>query len=126
MNNELEKKDKKLVDLQTRTKQYAFRIIKLTEALPKTNTARVLGNQLLRSGTSVAANYRAACRARSRAEFIAKLGIIIEEADESEFWLEMIVEAALMKKERIQPLLGETKEIISIMVASRKSARKKA
>ena len=126
MNNELEKKDKKLVDLQTRTKQYAFRIIKLTEALPKTNTARVLGNQLLRSGTSVAANYRAACRARSRAEFIAKLGIIIEEADESEFWLEMIVETALMKKERIQPLLGETKEIISIMVASRKSARKKA
>ena len=126
MNNELEKKDKKLVDLQTRTKQYAFRIIKLTEALPKTNTARVLGNQLLRSGTSVAANYRAACRARSRAEFIAKLGIIIEEADESEFWLEMIVETTLMKKERIQPLLRETKEIISIMVASRKSARKKS
>src|SRR3989344_1035390 len=110
-------------DLKSRTKKFALEIIRLTGALPKTPSGHVIGNQLLRSGTSVAANYRAACRARSRAEFIAKLGIIIEEADESEFWLEMIVETALMKKERIQPLLGETKEIISIMVASRKSAR---
>jgi len=111
-------------DLKIRTKKYAVRIIKLVEALPKTTTGRTIGNQLIRSGTSVAANYRAACRGRSRAEFISKIGIVIEEADESAFWLELIVESGLMKKELLEPLLKETNELVAIMVASSNTATK--
>ena len=95
------------------------------KSLPKTIEGRVIGNQLIRSGTSVGANYRAACRARSKAEFIAKLGVVIEEADESAFWLEIIIESNLLKKELIKPLLNETNEIIAIMVSSAKSAKSK-
>ncbi len=111
-------------ELKKRTKDYALRIIKLVRALPSTSDGRTIGYQLIRCGTSVGANYRAACRARSTAEFVAKIGIVIEEADEAAFWLELIVESGLMKKELIEPLLKETDEIISIMVASSKSSQK--
>ena len=115
---------KKGEDLKRRTKQYAIRIVKLVEALPRTTTGRTIGNQLIRSGTSVAANYRAVCRARSRAEFIAKIGVVIEEADESAFWLELVIEVNLIRKDLVVSLLQETNEIVAIMVASSKSARK--
>lgn len=96
---------KKGEDLKKRTKEYALRIIKLVEALPKTTVGRTIGNQLIRCGTSVGANYRAVCRARSTSEFIAKLGIVIEEADESAFWLELIIEKNILKKELVTPIL---------------------
>jgi len=111
-------------DLKSRTKKFALRVIKLVNALPKYSTGRIIGNQLIRCGTSVGANYRAACRGRSKAEFISKLGIVIEEADESIFWLEIIIESGLMRKELVEPLLKESDEITAIMVASRKSASK--
>ena len=114
---------KKGEDLKKRTKEYALRIIKLIEALPKTKVAKTIGNQLIRCGTSVGANYRAVCRARSTAEFIAKLGIVIEEADESAFWLELIIEKNIFKKELIESILKETNEIIAIMVSSSISAK---
>lgn len=85
-------------ELMRRTKEFAIRIVKLVNALPETTAGRAIGSQLIRSGTSVAANYRAACRGRSKAEFIAKLGTVEEEADESAFWLEMIVDCKLMKE----------------------------
>jgi four helix bundle protein len=111
-------------DLKERTKQYALRVIALTRALPDNQTNWVIGKQLLRSGTSVGANYRAACRGRSTTEFIAKLGIVIEEIDESAFWLEIIIEAGIYKKEMIEPLLAETNELVAIMVSSSNTARK--
>jgi len=96
----------------------------MTQSLPNDQLGWVIGKQVLRSGTSVGANYRAACRARSTAEFIAKLGIVIEEADESAFWLELIIESGMYKKEAIEPLLKETNEIVAIMVSSSNTARK--
>jgi len=110
-------------ELKDRTKHYALRIIKLVRALPQNQEGWVIGKQLLRSATSVGANYRAVCRARSMPEFIAKLGIVIEEADESTFWLELIIESKLINKKLIEPLLQETNEIVAIMVASVKSAK---
>lgn len=112
--------------LRKRTQQYALRVVRLTRSLPSTIEGRVFSAQLLRSGTSVGANYRAACRARSRAEFISKIGIVIEEADESAFWIELIVAAGLVRKELAAPLLQETEEIVAIMVASQKSAKQRA
>jgi len=112
-------------DLKRRTKQFALRVIRLVEALPRTRTAQVIGNQLLRSATSVAANYRAACRARSQADFVHKLGLVEEEADESLFWLEMVVETELMPSSRVQDLVQEADELTAIFVASRKTAKKK-
>lgn len=109
-------------ELKTRTKNYSLRIIKLVQALPSNTTGWAIGKQLIRSGTSVGANYRAACRSRSGAEFVAKIGIVIEEADESAFWLELVVDNNLIKKELVEPLLRETNEIISIMVKSSKTA----
>jgi four helix bundle protein len=109
-------------ELKQRTKQFALRVIKLVGALPKTIEGRVVANQLMKSGTSVAANYRAACRGRSKAEFIAKLGNVEEEADESAFWLEVIIESGLLKGVLVEPLLAEANELVAIMVASRKSA----
>jgi four helix bundle protein len=111
-------------ELKQRTKQFALRIIKLINALPRNIEGRAIGNQLIRSGTSVGANYRAACRGRSKAEFISKLGIVVEEADESAFWLELIIESALVKSRLVEPLLQEANELVAIMVASRKSASK--
>jgi len=99
-------------DLKKRTKLFALRILKLVAALPKTLAGRTIGGQLVRSGTSVAANYRAACRARSKAEFISRLGVVEEEADESALWLELIVESQLMKKALVEPLWIEADEIV--------------
>jgi four helix bundle protein len=105
-------------DLKQGTKQFALRIIRLYRSLPATDEARILGKQLLRSGTSVGANYRAACRARSKAEFIAKLGIVLEEADETVFWLELLVESGVGSRERMQPLVKKADELTSVFVAS--------
>ncbi|HXM48693.1 MAG TPA: four helix bundle protein [Pyrinomonadaceae bacterium] len=109
-------------DLKKRAKLFALRILKLVAALPKTLAGRTIGGQLVRSGTSVAANYRAACRARSKAEFISRLGVVEEEADESALWLELIMESQLMKKALVEPLWIEADEIVAIMTSSRKSA----
>jgi four helix bundle protein len=112
-------------DLKQRTKQFALRILKLVAALPNNLQGRTVGGQLVRSGTSVGSNYRAACRGRSRAEFIAKLGVVEEEADESAFWLELIIEGALLKESLVQSLLDEANELTKIMASSRISASKK-
>ena len=109
-------------ELKTRTKQFALRVLKLVGALPKTIEGRAIANQLVRCGTSVAANYRAACRARSRAEFVAKMGVVLEEADETQLWLELVSEAKLLPSKRIEPLLKEAAELVAIFVTSRKSA----
>jgi len=109
-------------DLKARTKQFALRVMKMVDALPRTIQGRAIAKQIIRSATSVAANYRAACRARSRAEFIAKIGIVEEEADESCFWLELIIDSGLLSEARIRPLLTEAGELVAIMAASRKSA----
>jgi len=109
-------------EMIARTKQFALRIMKLVGALPKTVQGRAIASQLMRSGTSVAANYRAACRSRSKAEFIAKLGTVEEEADETAFWLELIIEGALLTAPQIQPLLIEAGEIVAITAASKKTA----
>jgi len=85
--------------MRARTKQFAIRVVRLFRALPKTREAMVMGNQLLRSGTSVAANYRAACRARSKAEFISKMGTVVEEADETVFWLELLIETGTVRRD---------------------------
>ncbi len=110
-------------DLRQRTRKFALRVIQLVEALPKTRTAEVIGKQLLRAGTSVGANYRAACRAKSTRDFIYKMGLVEEEADESLYWMELLVEAGLVKLERLQPLMVEADELIAITVASIKTAR---
>jgi four helix bundle protein len=110
-------------DFKNRTKQAALRIIRLVEALPKTKTAQTIGGQLLRCGTSVGANYRAACRGKSPADVIAKLGIVEEEADESIYWLELLVDAKLLPETRLRPLMGEMDEILRMTVASIKTLR---
>ena len=109
-------------ELIARTKQFALRVMKLVGALPKTIQGRAIGNQLMRSGTSVAANYRAACRTRSKAEFISKLGTVEEEADESAFWMELIIEGDLLVAGKVQPLLSEAGELVAITAASKKTA----
>ena len=111
-------------ELKRRTKRFALRVIKLVAALPKTVVGRTIGNQLVRAGTSVGANYRAACRARSKAEFIARLGVVEEEADESEYWMELIIEGGLMKARLVDPLRIEAHELVAIMTSSRISAAK--
>lgn len=110
-------------ELKRRTKHFGLRVIRVVEALPSTRTANVIGNQLLRAGTSVGANYRSACRGRSRADFIAKVGIVIEEADESLYWMEMLVEAELVSEARLADLMQEANELIAILTASVKTAR---
>ena len=109
-------------ELKIRTKDFALRVIKLVSELPKTVEGRAIANQIVRSGTSVTANYRATCRARSRTEFVAKVGIVLEEADETLLWLELIVAAKLLPRRRVEPLLKEADELVAIMAASRKSA----
>ena len=110
-------------DLRRRTKEFALRVINLFRALPKTEEARILGRQVLRSGTAVAANYRSACRARSRADFISKIGITLEEADETAFWLELIVDAGIFKRSKLESLLAEVNELVRIFQASRTTAQ---
>lgn len=112
-------------DLKVRTKSFALRIIKVVDALPNTRSANVIGHQLLRSGSSVGANYRAACRARSTAEFVAKLGVVEEEADESGYWLELLIDSGLMSQVQLVELLNEADELVAITVASIKTARQR-
>jgi four helix bundle protein len=109
-------------EMKQRTKAFALRVIKLVNSLSKELVARRLGDQLLRSGTSVAANYRAVCRARSKADFISKLGIVEEEADESALWMELLIESGLVPQRRLEKLLDEAYQLTAIIVASRKSA----
>lgn len=110
--------------MKHRTKQFALRSVRLVEALPRERTADVLGRQLLRSGTSVGANYRAACRAKSTADFIAKMGIVEEETDESLYWMELLIEAGIVKAEMLEPLMKEGNELLAITVSSINTARK--
>lgn len=112
-------------ELKTRTKNFALRIIKLADALPKTQAGYVIGKQIIRSGTSVAANYRAAIRSRSNAEFISKINIVIEEADETLFWLELIMDADLINKTKLLKLHQEADEIVSIFCATQKTMKNK-
>jgi four helix bundle protein len=108
---------------KNRTKQFAIRIVKLYRALPKTGEAKVVGNQILRSGTSVAANYRAVCRARSRAEFISKMGIVIEETDETVFWLEMLIDTQILSEAKLKDLLKEANELLAVFASSQRTAK---
>lgn len=112
-------------NLKQRTKNYALRVIKVVEALPKTLTARTIGDQLLRAGTSVGANYRAASRAKSNADFISKMGTVEEEADESLYWMELLIESGLMSASKLSALMKEGDELVAIVVASINTARGK-
>lgn len=116
----------RMAGLRDRTKQFALRIIRLSAALPKSNEAQVIGKQLLRSGTSVAANFREASRARSDAEFIAKLGIVEQEMDESLLWMELLVESEIVTLARMQELMTEADELIRIVVKAIQSTKRNA
>ena len=111
-------------ELKERTKRFALRVMRLVDALPKSTKGRALAGQLVRSGMSVAANYRAACRGRSRAEFISKIGVAEEEADETALWLELIIADKLLTEKKVQSLLTEANELVAIMAASYMSARR--
>ena len=111
-------------DLKQRTKEFALRILRLVDTLPKTTAGRSLASQILRSATSVATNYRAACRAKSTADFIAKMGIVEEEADETLFWLELLEESELVTAAKLTAIKQEADELIAITVASIKTARR--
>jgi len=113
-----------LYDLKERTKAFALAVIRLVEDMPRGRTADVIGGQLLRAGTSVGANYRAACRARSRKEFVAKMGIVEEEADEAQFWLDLVEERRLGQAERVSSLREEARQLVAIVVASIRTARR--
>jgi four helix bundle protein len=110
-------------ELKQRTKRFALRVIGLYRSLPKSTDAQVIGKQALRSGTSVAANYRAVCRARSKPEFISKMGVVVEEADETVFWLELLVDAAIVSNDKMNDLLSEANELLAIFAASHRTAR---
>lgn len=111
-------------NLKQRTKQFALRVIKLVESLPSDQTCRVIGRQLLRSGTSVGANYRAASRSKSTADFISKMGTVEEEADESGYWMELLTEAGKVKSTKLSALMQEAGELTAIAVSSINTARK--
>lgn len=108
--------------MKLRTKRFAIDVIRLVAELPCTIEGRAIGSQLVRSGTSIGANYRAACRGKSKADFIAKLGIVEEESDESCYWLEILIEAAVVPSDKVEGLLKEANEITAIIVSSRKTA----
>jgi four helix bundle protein len=116
----------KHANLQRRTKQFALQVVKFCENLVKDETSAVLGRQLLRSGTSVGANYRAVCRAKSKADFISKFGTVLEEADESAFWIELLVDSGKTNSESAGPLLREANELVAISIASINTARGKS
>jgi four helix bundle protein len=111
--------------LKLRTKQYAVAIIRFCRTLPRTEESRAIHRQLLRAGTSIGANYRAVCRARSDAEFIAKLGVTIEEADETGYWLELLVEADIVRGSSTRVLIREADELTRVFVSSRETARRR-
>ena len=113
-------------DMKKRTMEYALRVVRLVGSLPKDPVSRHIGGQLLRAGTSVPANYRAACRARSKAEFVSRMGIVEEEADEALFWMEFLIAAGIMPSGRMGDLMNEGNEIVSIVVRSRQTARARA
>jgi four helix bundle protein len=113
-------------DLKRRTKAFALRVLRVVESLPPNWRAETIGRQLLRSATSVGANYRAACRARTRAEFVAKMGIVEEEADESAYWMEILQESGLLRGDRLDDVRAEANELVAITVASIKTARTRA
>src|SRR5437660_5429627 len=110
-------------ELRTRIKSFALRVIRMSQALPRSREANVLVQQVLRSATGMAANYRAAGRSRSKAEFIAKIGVVVEEADETVFWLEMLLKSGLVKREKLRELLAEANELLLIFSASRGTAK---
>ena len=110
------------IEMKNRTKQFALRVLKMADSLPTSRSGNAIASQIVRSSTSVAANYRALCRSKSRADFINKTSIVEEEADETSFWLELIVDAGLMTPTRVKPLLNEASEITAMLVASRKTA----
>lgn len=112
-------------DLKLRTKRFALRIIKLFSSLPKTPDAQVIGKQILRSGTSVGAQYREACRSRSNSEFISKMTSSLQELDETSYWLELLVEGNFVKPEKLSDLLDETEQLIAIFVSSIKTVKSK-
>jgi len=111
-------------NLKERTKHFALKVIKIVEMLPRGRIADILGRQLLRSGTSVGTNYRSACRARSTADFISKMGVVEEEADETIYWMELLIEAGLVRKDDLISLLDEANQILAITISSIKTARK--
>jgi four helix bundle protein len=113
-------------ELKQRTKRFAIRVYKLTQALDGDGQSRILARQLLRSATSVAANYRAVCRARSKAEFISKIGVVVEEIDETVFWLEFLTDVDLMPQKRLEKLNKEANELLAIFAASQHTARGRA
>src|SRR5947208_10953559 len=110
-------------DLRDRTKAFALRIVRMFSALPKSTEAQVLGKQLLRSGTSIGANYRSAGRARSKAEFVSKIGVVLEESDETVFWLELLYEYGILKPELLHDLLREANELTAIFSAAHPTAK---
>jgi len=109
--------------MKERTAAFALRIVRLVRSLPRDMTCQIIGRQLLKAGTSVAANYRAACRARSKPEFVAKMGIVEEEADESLFWMELLARARIVEQAKLNDIMKEANEIVSIVVSSKKTAR---
>jgi len=111
-------------NLQIRTKQFALQVIKFCEGLPKDETSKILARQLLRSGTSVGANYRAACLAKSKPAFISKMGDVLEEADESGYWVELLVDASKVDPQPAAPLLNEAKELVAIAISSINTAKR--
>ncbi|MFA4852418.1 MAG: four helix bundle protein [Bacteroidales bacterium] len=116
-----EEKNEFVEKLKARTKKFALDVLKLYQSMPKRGEYLIIGNQLLRAATSLASNYRAACRARSKAEFFSKMSIVVEEADESLFWLEVLYEGNLMPEEKLLPLIKEATELTSIMASARKN-----
>jgi len=121
----MEKENASFNRLRDLTKTFALRIIELVESLPKGRTADVLGRQLLKAGTSVGANYRAACRAKSPADFISKMGTVEEEADETIYWMELLIESGLVQQKDLDSLLDEANQIIAMTVSSIKTARRR-
>jgi four helix bundle protein len=109
--------------LRDRSKQFAILVVKFFKSLPKSDEARIIGKQLLRSATSVAGNYRAAGRSRSRAEFISKLGTVVEESDETVFWLELLIDAEVVERKKVEALLSEANELLAIFAASQRTAK---
>jgi four helix bundle protein len=110
-------------DMKARTRAFALRIIRLAESLPDTPTARVIRNQMLRCGPSVGANYRASCRAKSKPDFVSKMGIVEEETDETIYWMELLIDAEIIKRSRIADLLDEADQILSIVISSIKTTK---
>lgn len=109
--------------LRDRTKSFALRVIRMSDALPRTRAGNVIGNQILRSSTSMAANYRAAGRSRSKAEFIAKIGVVIEEADETVFWLELLRDGSIIRPAQLESMMNEANQLLAIFTAARRTAK---